>query len=545
MLTGNLCLLTVLFGIMYFFVDIGFGRNEYLYAYGILIAGSVTGLILLRKGHYTAGRLIYLSSNLIIISGFAMIEPTNEGIYLFFIVLAVASLTVFGHQRLGLGIGSAVLILILFLLLYFGKVSLLPPAPLSEEYYRYAFGINFLISLVLITIMIHYLIRVNYVTLSNIQHKEQDLMQLTTQLSESRNRFKLALHGSSAGIWDWDARRDTLYISPMLNKITGYPLEKTIDANLDRVMNIVHPDDRERVNNELRSHLKDRAIFKTEFRLLHGDGHYIWVLDSGQAEWDEKGEAIRMVGSVIDITERKNSEKMIREQNAMLEKTNTELDRFVYSVSHDLKSPLSSILGLMSIAELSKDRDEIMRCLTMMRERVDTLNGFIEEIIDYSRNTRTDAIFKKTDIPAMIQKVIDGLNYMENMEQIRMDIRMTPGAMMVTDPGRLKIILNNLIGNAVKYHNTRRDDPFICVGLEENSDHHILYVKDNGQGIPPDLQKRVFEMFYRGHESSKGSGLGLYIAREMARKLEGDITLVSEKNEGSTFMVRLPKKSLA
>jgi signal transduction histidine kinase len=199
----------------------------------------------------------------------------------------------------------------------------------------------------------------------------------------------------------------------------------------------------------------------------------------------------------------------------------------------------------MSIAELSQDRKEIMSCITMMRERVDTLNGFIEEIIDYSRNTRTEAVFVRTDILSTLQKVLEGLKYMENMERIRVDVTIPPGTMLVTDPGRLKIILNNLIGNAVKYHNLRKADPFIQIGLEEKNGHVEIFVKDNGQGIPKELQSRVFEMFYRGHESSKGSGLGLYIAREMTRKLEGDIYLESEKNKGSTFTIRLPAQALS
>ncbi len=540
MLTANLCLLTTFFGILYFFIDLAFGRQEYLFAYFLLIGGCVLSVILLRLQHYTAGRLIYLLSNLSIMVLFSMIEPGNNGIFLFFIVLVVASLTMFGHDRLRLGIGLSLLIIILFLGLYFGRWTILEPVPLSDDYYEYVFGINFIIALCLITLMIHYLIRINYATLVNIRNKEKDLVQLAEELSVSQNRFKLALKGSSAGIWDWDARQDDLYISPLLSEIIGYPLEKTMDAGRDDFFNSIHPEDKEIVIQHLTDHLEKREKFEVEFRMLHGSGDYIWVLDTGQAEWDNNGAPIRMVGSIIDITERKEDEKKIQQQNLMLEKTNAELDRFVYSVSHDLKSPLSSILGLMSIAEMSDNSEEIMHCIGMMRERVDALNGFIEEIIDYSRNTRTEATYQEVNLHNLVTKVLDGLKYMENMSDIRLAIEIDPADTLVTDPGRLKIVLNNLIGNAVKYHSLRKDDPYILIRLDKSPEHITIRIEDNGQGIDEAIQRRVFEMFYRGHESSQGSGLGLYIAREMMRKLHGDIELFSEKGQGSTFIIHIP-----
>ena len=111
-----------------------------------------------------------------------------------------------------------------------------------------------------------------------------------------------------------------------------------------------------------------------------------------------------------------------------------------------------------------------------------------------------------------------------------------------TDLARLKIVLNNLIGNAVKYHNLRQEDPYIRISAINQSDQLHINITDNGQGIAPEIQERVFEMFYRGHEKSKGSGLGLYIAREMILKLNGDIRLVSEKGAGSSFTIILPQK---
>ncbi len=541
MLTGTLSILASLISLLYFFIDMYFARTEYLSAYFVLIGGYICTILLLRAGYYTGGRFIFLLSTLLILVLFSFLEPGNTGIYLYFVVVVVASMTIFGHDRLALGIGSAVVIIALFSVLYFFRWSS-DIYELGEEYFKVTYGVNFIISLSLITLMIYYLIKINHITLSNIRETEKDLLKLTEELSESRNRFKLALKGSSAGIWDWDAVNDRLYMSPLLNSILGYSLEKTINARRQSFENIVHPEDLEHAVKALDDHLRERTKFEIELRVRRGTGEYIWVLDSGQAEWDDKGKPLRMVGSITDISERKAAEKKIQHQNLMLEKANAELDRFVYSVSHDLKSPLSSILGLMSIAEMSEDPQEMIKCIRMMRERVHALNGFIEEIIDYSRNTRTEPVLQEFSLYSMTEQVIEGLKYMENMQEIRIENKLDRGLNVVTDPGRLKIVMNNLIGNAVKYHNPAQDDPFIRIALSEESGLFHISISDNGQGIHKEIQKKIFDMFYRGHENSKGSGLGLYIAREMIRKLDGDIELFSERGVGSTFTVILPKK---
>jgi PAS domain S-box-containing protein len=540
MLTGQLCLLSIFFSLVYLILDISFDRNSYLFAYGILIGGSIGTLILLRSKNYVAGRLLFLISGLFVIVLFSMAQPTESGSYLFYLVISVAALTMFGHDRLRLGISISALMLILFIAIYFGGLTFIEP--LSEDllYNEWTFGINFIIVFLLITMMIHYLITINFVSFNNIKNTERNLLQLTDELSESRNRFQLAIKGSSAGIWDWDAVNDKLYVSPLLTRILGYGLETTFEATQADFEKVIHPDDKELVMNHLRSHIKERTKFEVEFRLRHGNGDYIWVLDTGQAEWDKEGKPQRMVGSIVNISERKNAEKQIQLQNEMLEKANAELDRFVYSVSHDLKSPLSSVLGLMSIADMSEDITEVKDCIRMMRDRINALNGFIEEIINYSRNTRTDAMMTEVLIGDMVEKILDGLKFMDKMQSIRLQLDIDPELVICTDSSRLKIVLNNLIGNAVKYHNLRQDDPYIRIQAKVVNKHAFIVVQDNGQGIDESLTSRIFDMFFRAHEKSEGSGLGLYIAKEMILKLNGEIQVESKKNEGSTFSIKIP-----
>jgi PAS domain S-box-containing protein len=540
MLSGNLCLLTILFCGVYLTVDLIFGRLEFLYMYGILIIGSLVSLFLLRNKHLLAGRLTYLFTNLFVIVLFSMAESVGSGIFSYYLVLIVAALTIFGYDHLSVGMSFTAVTFIFFIIVYFGEFSLLERLPVNPEYYKWTFGINFIISMILIVLMIQYLISINHGSMTSIQKKENDLMRLASELSDSRNRFKLALQGSSAGIWDWDGVNNRLYISPLLNRILGYSLEQTFDLTLENFLEFTHPEDKNRVKEHLESHLQNHTKFEVEFRLKNGEGEYIWVLDTGQAEWNNNNTPVRMVGSIVDITERKNSEKQIQLQNEMLEKANAELDRFVYSVSHDLKSPLSSVLGLMSIADMSNDIGEVQGCLVMMRERINALNNFIEEVIDYSRNTRTEPEMKEISVRALVEKILENLKYMDKMQDIRVQLDIDPDLTLLTDPGRVKIVLNNLIGNAVKYHHTRQEDPWIKIEASLLDDQAEISVSDNGQGIDGPLKDRIFDMFFRAHEGSQGSGLGLYIAREMILKLNGKISVESEKNKGSVFRITLP-----
>ena len=199
---------------------------------------------------------------------------------------------------------------------------------------------------------------------------------------------------------------------------------------------------------------------------------------------------------------------------------------------------------MITISEMSEDMDEIRKCIGMMRVRIDQLNNFIQEIIEYARNTRKEIHHDdKVVIHELVNTIIENFEFTDNREQIQILNEVDPEHIISTDMGRLKIILNNLIGNAIKYHNLNQDQPRIRV-YSEMDEHAIrIMVQDNGPGIEQELQDRVFEMFYRASSTSDGSGLGLYIAREMAENLKGDLNLKSEIGKGSLFTINIPLHS--
>lgn len=228
------------------------------------------------------------------------------------------------------------------------------------------------------------------------------------------------------------------------------------------------------------------------------------------------------------------------ENTDLLMKTNAELDRFVYSTSHDLRAPLSSVMGLINITERSREPEEVMKYLGMMRDRVTSLDRFIRDITDYSRNNRLGVEREKVYLRCLIDDIWESLKFSPEAETIQFRNDIPEQLFINVDRGRLQVVLGNLISNAMRYQDSNKNDPFVLVEHYITGNIICLKVTDNGQGIPKEYHKKVFDMFFRANEKSKGSGLGLYIVKEAIMKLSGSIQLDSEPAAGTTFTVRLP-----
>lgn len=228
------------------------------------------------------------------------------------------------------------------------------------------------------------------------------------------------------------------------------------------------------------------------------------------------------------------------QNNKLLIKANNELDRFVYSTSHDLRAPLTSVLGLINITEGSNDLTEVKRYLGMMRDRIGSLDKFIKDITDYSRNNRQHIGKENIKLASLINEVWETLQYTPDAHHIHFQMEVPEDLEVLSDRSRLTVILSNLISNAIRYHDAGKQERFIRLRVLVNGYGFYINVEDNGQGISPEYHQRIFDMFYRANEQSQGSGLGLYIVRETLDKLSGSIHLESAPGVGSTFTIRLP-----
>lgn len=229
----------------------------------------------------------------------------------------------------------------------------------------------------------------------------------------------------------------------------------------------------------------------------------------------------------------------VKIKNVNLEKTNAELDRFLYSTSHDLRSPLLSIMGLVNIARNETGDLVARKYLTMMEDRANRLDLFIKDIIDYSRNIRTGVNSELFNIHQLVEEVKQNIQFLEGASGIDFQNEILV-AEVFADRGRIAVVLNNLISNAIKYHRIDGNAPWIKISIYNSDKKLNIVVADNGQGIHPDRVNRIFDMFYRGTERSQGSGLGLYIVKEAIEKMNGNIHVESLEHEGTTFYITIP-----
>ncbi|MTI33518.1 GAF domain-containing sensor histidine kinase [Xanthovirga aplysinae] len=232
--------------------------------------------------------------------------------------------------------------------------------------------------------------------------------------------------------------------------------------------------------------------------------------------------------------------KKLKERNYTLKQTNTELDKFAYSASHDLKAPLNSILGLIEVMKLEPHDQGQDAYLNFIKKSVNSMKGMIENILDYEKNARTAIVRRNINLKKLIEEVIHKLQYLEGVDKISIDVDIDPKFRLFSDAKRLEVIFNNLIANAIKYHNLGQTKPFIHIKQKEIKNKVIIQVKDNGTGIEDKQIEKVFQMFYRANTKSAGSGLGLCIVKEAVTKLKGKISVTSVLGKETIFTLELP-----
>lgn len=261
------------------------------------------------------------------------------------------------------------------------------------------------------------------------------------------------------------------------------------------------------------------------------------IRDWSRAELGALQAAGSMIGSAI---ERQTSEEKLQLQFHELQKTNQELDFFVYSVSHDLRAPLASLLGLINLAEMDLQDSNRQDYLTLMRDSVHKLDVFIKEILDYSRNTRTRIEPESIDLKTFLEEL--GRQIIPSDQDISYAIEYHTELEKVfrSDKKRLWIVFNNLLSNALRFRDTDKSQCLVQLNIQLTPEGAEIQLDDNGIGIESVHLENIFNMFYRATERGTGSGLGLYIVKEVIAKLGGSITVDSLPNKYTRFRLWIP-----
>jgi signal transduction histidine kinase len=276
----------------------------------------------------------------------------------------------------------------------------------------------------------------------------------------------------------------------------------------------------------------------------------VTCLKQGADDYVLKSNLARLPNAISNSLRQKDAElaktkaaEALQSQNAELKKINKELDSFVYSVSHNLRAPLMSVLGLLDLAKHESHQpnsNALDDYFNMMETSIHKLDETVKEILDYSRNARQNLTIEKIDIVRTINDHFEKMQFMPGSANISREITIDEKAEFHSDAYRLSVIMNNLISNSIKYFDPRKDKSFIRIQGKITEDYAFLDFIDNGIGIEERYLHRVFDMFFRGTDTNKGAGLGLYIVKEAVDKLNGKVTVESRIGEGTKFHIELP-----
>jgi len=392
--------------------------------------------------------------------------------------------------------------------------------------------------------------------------------QAEAALFKSEERFRVAMEASKDGLWDWDLANDRTYYSPGYYRMLGYEPDEFI-MNEDAWAGLIHPDDRERALRATSDCAENKIqSFEIEFRMKARDGSWKWILGRGRSlEIDEQGRASRLIGTHIDITERKQAEAELREAHARLEQRVAERtadlqianlalekaahmkDEFLASMSHELRTPLTGILGLaesLQYGTYGKLDERQLDAMRMVESSGRHLLALINDILDLSKIEagRFDTKLEACSLADVCQASLHLTRGMAH--QKRQDVRFSinPATIVLNaDMRRLKQMLVNLISNAVKF---TPQGGSLGIEVEGNQSEHQVSISvwDKGIGISEQDLPRLFQPFVQLDSSLSrqyaGTGLGLALVQRLAQMHGGIVQVESKLGEGSRFTILLP-----
>jgi PAS domain S-box-containing protein len=377
------------------------------------------------------------------------------------------------------------------------------------------------------------LIRIDGISSDITERKEAELA-----LANSELKLRTLLENSNDAIVIINERLDYTFATESIGRIIGYATEEFVGTSM---LNYIHEEDQGFIAHSLLSlKTKPEEPLPFEVRFRAKDGHWVWLEGVATNHMKEK-----VIGGYIvnfrDVTDEIAYRKELEDANDKLKKTNTELDRFVYSVSHDLRAPLASILGLIDFTASETEDGDIRQNLSMMKDSIGKLDIFILDILDYSRNARLEVKRTPINFSSLLTDIRNSLKFISTgNSNVEIRINIDEDGTFCSDRSRIVIILNNLVSNAVRYADPAKPSPYVEVTVAARADGALIGVKDNGIGIHKDYHQYIFNMFYRVSEKSRGSGLGLYLVKETVEKLNGDIHFTSTPGVGTEFKIYIP-----
>lgn len=393
-----------------------------------------------------------------------------------------------------------------------------------------------------------------------ILQNRQDRMTIESQveqLSIEQERLKLALDGSDAGLWDWNLRTAEVFFSARWKAQVGYRPDEIRDTFASWEA-LVHPEDLERSRALVRRYLAgEQADYENIHRLRHKEGHYVWILARGRAVRNAAGELVRMVGTHVDITERKRAEQALKAAEVAQRRAREEAEsasraksEFIATISHEIRTPMNGVLGMLDLLRDTQPTEQQRELLDVALQSGQDLLELINDVLDLSKieagHLALESLsFRVSDILNGVMLAFKGRAESKKIALLG-PTGQIPSKCLLGDPGRLRQILTNLIGNAIKF--TDQGKVELAVDWRNIPDDAAielsLSVKDTGIGIDPKIRDQLFQPFAQADASTTrrfgGTGLGLAICRKLIDLMDGRIWAQGRDGGGSEFQVCIP-----
>jgi len=361
-----------------------------------------------------------------------------------------------------------------------------------------------------------------------------EIMKYNLQLQEREELLQSINRNVQDGIYRSTIGHGLRYANDSMCRMFGYSLAELAKSKPNELY--VYKEDRKKIIEELS---KTGSFSDREILFKRKDGSSFWALLSCSMTLEADGTRV-IDGIVVDTTEERKNREELRTINESLLKTNSELDHLVYRTSHDLRSPLASIMGLMELVRLEGIEGEVAEYISIMEDQVTKLDKVILDIINIRKIAKSGLQRENINCQDLIDGVFESIKFLDRFNEIDKIVNINIESDFVQDKNNVQMILNNVLSNAVKYARKDVAHSFISIDINIDKENCSLVVKDNGIGIKNEYLAQVFNMFYRATSVNQGTGLGLFIVKEALVKLNGSIIVESKEGEWTCFNIEIP-----
>jgi|SaaInlStandDraft_5_1057022.scaffolds.fasta_scaffold04618_5 signal transduction histidine kinase/CheY-like chemotaxis protein len=375
------------------------------------------------------------------------------------------------------------------------------------------------------------------------------LYRTRTNLLKS-DEFQTSLYNNIPGVLyrcsynkDWTME----FISDEIEHLSGYLPKDFINDKVRTFASIIHPDDKTRVERIILESIKNKKTYSLRYRIIDKENNVKHVLEKGRGNFDRKGDLQSLDGAIFDVTKQKETEQKLFFANAEAKKALKIKSEFLANMSHEIRTPMNGIIGMTKLVQDTKLDDQQKDYIDSISDCGESLLSIINDILDFSKIEagKLDIAESAIEVTSFFKNILSIFEHMAKEKNLSIEVNIDSKVpeIIVSDPVRLRQIIVNLIGNALKF--TNQGEVIIEVNVS-NDDLLEIKVKDTGIGIAKNIQSKLFNEFTQADSTITkkygGTGLGLSICKKLTSLMGGKISVHSDLGKGSTFTFTITKK---